>query len=515
MPPIVVRNSSNSPPATMDTPHREEQQAHRRRQLAGGLLLGNVLIVLLLLALGAALIRPGGEVPLLIGLAVLLIAVASRLYYAAWSREARDARSLLAQGLSYRTLLRTAGDAIHVLDRQGRITELSDSFAAMLGCTREDLIGRHASSWDAHYGTDQMHRWFVDSRPGHVRKFDTLYRRADGTLIDVEVNCSVVRIDGRDLIYCSARDMSDLLRVRRQLQAALHEQNLMLNNDLIGIVKTCGQAATWANPAMSSIFGYRPEEFLGQPLRMLYPDESAYRAFVDEAIPVLREGGRLRRQVLTLRKSGEPVWIDVYGVLLSPASQEALWLLADITPIQESLKRAEYIAFHDPLTGLANRLLLADRLKQAIALAERDRRQLSVCFLDLDGFKHVNDELGHAAGDELLKTVAQRLASGLRAGDTVARIGGDEFVLVLSPREDAAEISAMLERVRRELALPIELLDGSHAVTITASIGVTCYPKDGATPEALLHNADRAMYQAKRSGRNRVCFYDDSPAAGN
>ena len=481
-----------------------------------GLLIGNTAVAVLLLALAALALQPAAadtlpwrvQLALLVGLVMMLVLTASSLYYRAWQREALGARSLLMQGLHYRTLLRTASDGIHVLDREGRITELSDSFAAMLGRSREALIGQPASSWDARFTPQEMDLWFASFAPGQVRKFDTRHRRADGSLIDVEVSCADVRIDGQDLIYCSARDTTDLLRARRDLQTALHEQQLMLDNDLIGIVKTHGVATTWANAAMSSIFGYRQKDFLGQSLRMLYPDDAAYRSFVDEAVPALRAGRRYRRQVLSLRKNGQPVWIDVYGVLLSPQSQEALWLLADITPIQESLKRAEYIAFHDALTGLPNRLLLADRLKQSLALAERDKRVLSVCFLDLDGFKHVNDELGHAAGDELLKEVAHRLEGCVRGNDTVSRVGGDEFVLLLSPQDDPGDAGVVLERVQLELAKPFVLLEGGHEASVTASIGLAMFPKHGVSPETLLENADRAMYKAKRDGRNRICVYE-------
>ncbi|HEY1092225.1 MAG TPA: diguanylate cyclase [Burkholderiaceae bacterium] len=481
-----------------------------------GLLVGNLLLASLLVAIAVVTQQTGlgsvdwrPDVTALIVVIVILAALASWLLYVTWLREAEIAGRLLTQGLSYRTLLRTASDGIHVLDRQGRVTELSESFAAMLGRSRAELLGQAATTWDAKLDPATMNRWFQTFALGETHKFETLHRRADGSLIEVEVNCVAVNVDGRDLIYCAARDMSDLLRARRELQAALHEQQLMLNNDLIGIVKTRQLLTLWANPAMARIFGYQIEDFLDRPLRMLFPDDGAYQAFNDEALPALHNGGRFRKQLLALRKNGTPVWIDVSGMLLSEQPREALWLLADVTPIQESLQRAEYIAFHDPLTGLPNRLLLDDRLKQGLALAERDQRVLAVCFLDLDGFKKVNDALGHAAGDELLKEVARRLQQCLRAHDTVCRVGGDEFVLLLSsPQDDQTELGRVLERVRLDLAKPI-LLEGQHAAQVTASIGVAMFPRHGVQPEKLLENADRAMYQAKRDGRNRVCMYED------
>ena len=167
------------------------------------------------------------------------------------------------------------------------------------------------------------------------------------------------------------------------------------------------------------------------------------------------------------------------------------------------------MAYHDLLTGLPNRLLVADRLKQALAQTERANQMLAVCYLDLDGFKPVNDQYGHAAGDKFLTEIARRLEKSVRANDTVARFGGDEFVLLLADLNTTDECHLVLNRVIAEINLPF-LIDGSSEVSVGASIGVTLFPNDNDDADILLRHSDQAMYQAKKLGRNQICQYTDN-----
>jgi len=207
-----------------------------------------------------------------------------------------------------------------------------------------------------------------------------------------------------------------------------------------------------------------------------------------------------------------PIWVDVSGALLSAESEESLWLMIDITAQRAHQEQIEHIAFHDPLTGLANRLLLADRVRHGIALDQRLKRKAALCYMDLDGFKSVNDQHGHDAGDELLKEVARRLAASVRASDTVARLGGDEFVLLLTPLELPHECDLALKRVLQTVNAPVHLSTGA-TVHVSASIGVALYPECGDQPAQLMAFADAAMYDAKRSGKNQVRFHAESTVA--
>lgn len=174
-------------------------------------------------------------------------------------------------------------------------------------------------------------------------------------------------------------------------------------------------------------------------------------------------------------------------------------------------KRAEVeikkLAYFDTLTGLPNRVLLSDRLKQAIAMAERDKKNLALLYLDLDQFKYVNDTLGHAYGDRLLKISADRIQGCLRSSDTVARIGGDEFVIILSQLSGSDDVPKVADKILETLRKPVQF--ENHTIYTSASIGIALYPKNGATVDELMKNADISMYQAKERGRNNHQFYSD------
>lgn len=211
------------------------------------------------------------------------------------------------------------------------------------------------------------------------------------------------------------------------------------------------------------------------------PFDIEHRIVVDDQIKWVRERAEVNR--------------DAEGQLLRINGT-----VQDITTDKQHQQQLEWLAHHDPLTHLPNRLLLGDRMRVAFAQADRARKLLAVCYLDLDGFKAVNDTLGHEAGDRLLIEVASRLRDSLRAGDTVSRLGGDEFVLLLAGFETVADCEHALARLLVLLAAPYVLAEGT--ATISASIGVALYPLDRCDPDELLRRADQAMYLAKQGDRN-------------
>jgi diguanylate cyclase (GGDEF)-like protein len=187
-------------------------------------------------------------------------------------------------------------------------------------------------------------------------------------------------------------------------------------------------------------------------------------------------------------------------------TQNYVALFSDITPMKAHQQQLEHIAHYDALTHLPNRVLLADRLQQAILQSQRRRHSLAVVFLDLDGFKSVNDRHGHAVGDTLLIALAQRMKASLREGDTLARMGGDEFVVILVDLEQAQDCDPVLERLLLAVSAPFE--SGSAVLQVSASMGVTIYPQDGSDADLLMRHADQAMYAAKQAGKNRFHLFD-------
>ncbi|WP_295403105.1 EAL domain-containing protein, partial [uncultured Thiocystis sp.] len=239
------------------------------------------------------------------------------------------------------------------------------------------------------------------------------------------------------------------------------------------------------------------------------------QAFYQELWESLLGTGHWQGEIWNRRKTGEiyPEWLsitvvrDTQGQVLNYIA-----IFSDISESKAARQQIEFLAHYDPLTQLANRHLLEERAGELLALAARNRTRLALMFIDLDRFKVVNDWLGHAAGDAILKTVAQRLRITMREVDILARLGGDEFVVVMPDIAETSEgIGAVMSVARRLLeALDEPMPIGGHALTVTASIGISLYPADGSDYEALLKQADAAMYSAKKAGRSNVLFFSPS-----
>jgi len=415
------------------------------------------------------------------------------------------AEKLISSEHRYQTMLETASDGIHILDEQGNLVEFSDAFARILGYTKAEAAPLNVADWDAYIPKDQLIP-FVQSQIEASSTFETKHRRKDGTVIDVEINATGIELDGKRYVYASTRDITERKETERKLQQVSFEQQAMLDNELIAIVRVKDRHILWKNKAMGLMFGYPPEELLGKSIRILYQNDAQFQSTGEAAYPILNAGHVFRDQLELLKKGGEKIWVDSRGVKLPGEDAVFLWTMADITALKQHEAQVTRIAHHDILTGLPNRLLLDDRLSQAIAQATRAKRLLAVCYLDLDGFKPVNDTFGHEAGDTLLKEIARRMQDSVRTNDTVARLGGDEFVLLLTNLVSVEEYQAVLDRIVAAINQPISL-DASNNAHVTASIGITVFPFDNSDPDALLRHADQAMYLAKNAGRNRVSLF--------
>ncbi|MDT9000980.1 EAL domain-containing protein [Paucibacter sp. APW11] len=261
------------------------------------------------------------------------------------------------------------------------------------------------------------------------------------------------------------------------------------------------------NPAFCRITGYAREEVLGKTPRLLASTMNG-PLFHLRMWKFLHENDYWSGDVWNVRKDGElyaerlaiSAVRDANGVL-----QQYVGVFSDISSAKKHEAELDRIANYDALTGAPNRRLFADRLNQAIARSQRSARPLAICYLDLDGFKAVNDEFGHEGGDQLLVETTRRLHGVLRTEDTVARIGGDEFVLLVDLMV-AEECPALLQRLLQAVSAPL-LIQGKACV-ISASIGVTLYPQDAADADTLLRHADQAMYRAKEQGKNRYQLFD-------
>ena len=331
------------------------------------------------------------------------------------------------------------------------------------------------------------------------------------------------------------------------LRQALLEYQAILDNAPLGVVFTRDRRFLRANMRFTEMFGWTSEQLVGQLSTLVYPSREAFDNLTAQAIPALSAGHRLDVELEMKRSDDSLFWCRMMAKAIDPNDHGAgtIFITEDITErrkVQEALLRAHdelelrvqertaelatantrlrdeiqvrrhaeaqlsHCANHDALTGLPNRRLLMDRLAQAMIQTKRHGDRLAVLFIDLDCFKQINDRLGHPVGDLSLQAVAQRCQNILREVDTIARVGGDEFVIVLPHIASDDAVAETAQKILSALAAPY-LIDGVP-LTITPSIGISIFPKDGIDEDTLISRADAAMYRAKRLGRCNFQIFD-------
>lgn len=326
--------------------------------------------------------------------------------------------------------------------------------------------------------------------------------RSRGKVVERDSAGSPLRMAG------TARDITAIRRAERERRVALEVLRSM--SEAVAVIDLDFRFIS-VNPAFSRITGYSEEEVIGQNSRLL--DSSQHSAeFYRRVRDVLERTGHWAGEMWQRRKDGEEFlgWIEMSEV------RDALGLRShfvavvnDITDKKRAEQELRYLANYDTLTGLPNRALLSERLGRAIVRARRQDTRVAVLFLDLDRFKDINDSLGHAAGDRLLKAAATRLQATVGASDTVARLGGDEFTVVLEDVESFPAVERMAREILTAFTMPLEV-DERHDVSITPSLGISLYPDHALVPTDLLKFADTAMYQAKAEGRNTYQIYNET-----
>ena len=268
------------------------------------------------------------------------------------------------------------------------------------------------------------------------------------------------------------------------------------------------------NPAFTRITGYRAEEAIGKSPRILKSDHHDSK-FYEQMWHELLSVGQWSGEIWNRRKDGEayPEWLNISSIQDDRGKKtHYVGIFHDITEMKKTEEVIKYQAYHDALTALPNRMLFLDRLEVALHHAQRQDQKVAVFFLDLDHFKTVNDSLGHAIGDKLLQEVAKRLLQTVREEDTVSRLGGDEFTIILPDVAVPKEIAVVASRIVNEIRRPF-VIEGQEIV-IGASIGISMFPMDGSDAGALVKNADTAMYRAKREGRRNFQFFTRSLEEG-
>lgn len=332
--------------------------------------------------------------------------------------------------------------------------------------------------------------------------------RKDGRLADL-IGFSDI-LSGMELMY--VKELRQALRERDRALSASRE-NLRLAEKIIetsfeGVIVTdADRCIQSVNPAFTRLTGYTQQDVIGKNPSILSSGRHGPEFYAAMWSAIARDG-RWQGEVWNRRKNGElfPELLTITAIADTTGEiTHYVAVFSDISQLKQDEARIRHLAYFDPLTNLPNRRLLEDRIHVAIAHAHRSGEPLALMFIDLDGFKHVNDTLGHDVGDELLVEIARRFSECVREDDTVARLGGDEFVVLLGGIEAGDPLDAVAARLIARAGAPVQL--GSRTLAVTASIGIAEYPAHAQDSAQLLKCADTAMYRAKMSGRNRCAFY--------
>ncbi len=413
----------------------------------------------------------------------------------------------------YKRLVETSNDLIWSVDAEGRFTFVNDAASLRIyGYSAEEMMGRRFTELMTGEQARADLEVFERIKAGHrVFNYRTIHLRKDGSPVHLSFNAVVELSPSGQVLGTTgtATDVSDLVRYAAELERSEERYRLLFENATEPIGVAQDGKIVFFNRAVIEATGYEPEEIRTLPFTDLIHPE-------DRAMVVERHMRRLKGEVFPntyvlriVRKNGEVRHMNLSGVSIAWDGRPAtLNFFSDITARVHAEAELEFQAYHDPLTGLPNRALFADRLNLALARARRHHEPIAVLYADLDHFKRVNDTLGHTIGDLLLKQVALRFRSTVREEDTVARFGGDEFVVLLSRVKDGGVAARVAEKLIARMNEPMEV--GGHTLRVTTSVGVSSWPTDGDDAETLLKNADNALYQSKANGRNTYRMFAPS-----
>jgi len=307
--------------------------------------------------------------------------------------------------------------------------------------------------------------------------------------------------------------VTNLKQTKEELEKSQSQLQAIIHNAMDGIItiNESGEILGF-NPAAEQIFGFSNQEILGRNVKLLMPepDRSAHDGYLQTYIKTghAKIMGISGREVVAVRKTGEqfPMEVSISEMALG-GSRYFVGIVRDITERKQAEQKIAHLAHYDYLTDLANRSVFMSTLEHLLTLAQHNRNIVAVLFLDLDGFKQVNDTLGHGTGDLLLQGVAKRLKAIIRTSDTVARVGGDEFTFVLNNVESKENVAMIARKIIDSLAEPFNLK--GKQCKVGGSIGISMFPDDATELETLVKQADEAMYLSKKSGKNTHRFYSD------
>lgn len=419
-------------------------------------------------------------------------------------RLAAAEREVADQLQRYRSILDTTSDGFAIMSKEGQFLDVNQAYCTLTDYPRKSLIGQSLTLLKPPEMAGGVADRMREIIAAGTLRYETTILARDGRKIAVEVSAAYEKTQG---IMAFVRDIT----ARKQAEASLRlAAQVMASTSEAIMVADATRHIIEVNAAFEHITGYGRDEIIGRSPDNLQPghlDDQAIGATVTRALAAT---GHWQGEAPLRRSSGEifTAWLNISRIESDHGKPDRfVTLFSDISTVKASAERLDYLAHHDPLTSLPNRLLFSARLKHSLDLARRNQSGLGLLFIDLDHFKAVNDRLGHAAGDNLLRLLASRMDELLRDEDTLARLGGDEFVLLIEGAKNEGDLRRVVNQLLALFPHPVATPLGT--VNVTASIGGALSTEADETCATLMGRADAAMYMAKKAGRNAFVMYCD------
>ncbi|MAC84720.1 MAG: hypothetical protein CL624_11375 [Arcobacter sp.] len=410
--------------------------------------------------------------------------------------------------LAYKYAVEHSDNSVILTDANKKILYVNENFETNTGYLKDDILGKDpkvlSSGLNLRATYDELNEKLLS---GKKWEGELINKRKDGSLFYEKVSIVPIFVNEKIENYLAIKlDITKYIKQREELK----ESSIVFENTEEGILITdANQRIISVNKAFEKISGYTKEELIGKKPSLLKSFKHD-RFFYKKMWLSIQEKGYWKGKIYDLIKDGSiiPTWLNITAV--KDENGKVIKYISMHTNLQEiidSQEKADYLAYHDSLTNLPNRIKLEDHLSHVIAVASRDHLTMSILFIDLDRFKIINDTLGHQVGDRLLQNVSKRIRKVLRDTDMVARMGGDEFIVVLETARNKKAAAYVCQKILDTLKEPIKI--GEHTLNTSASIGVAMFPDNGKTITTLIKNADTAMYHAKSLGKNNYQYYNE------
>ncbi len=417
-------------------------------------------------------------------------------------------RDMAASENRYKRIVENLNEGIWVIDRYNNIRFVNQALADMLGYSIEEILGRSVFDFENKTSQSIFKQQIAERKKGLSSAYDIELLHKNGHTVLIQVESAPLRNDQEkfDGVVESIKDMTDIHRQQlklKMLSSAVEQSGSMV------MITDQNAVIEYVNPKLCAITAYNKEELKGQNAR-IFRTEEINMEVISDLWATITTGNEWQGEIQLRKKTGGTLWM-----LMSVSSvtnehnqiSHFVTVCEDVSQLKEAHLRMEELAYVDSLTGLANRILFRDRLEQVLKGLQRTGNTAALLYLDLDEFKRINDSLGHDVGDAVLMKVAESLRQCVRYQDTVARMGGDEFVILLTDIDGMSGASSVARKIMETMAKPVQLL--KNELIITPSIGITLAPADSLNADILLKNADMAMYKAKSSGRNNYQFFTE------